>query len=89
MKLRPTLAHDDIPRDDVLIYCGWLRAQVPCRGEDHAPENFLTPRRFPAEPPLLRTEPPARLVAVRIAPVMEESGRSSEDNKDTREPTEY
>ena len=59
------------------------------RRENHAPENFLTPRRFPAEPPLFRTEPPARLVAVRIAPVMEENGRSSGDNKETRERTEY
>jgi len=32
------------------------------------PENFLTPRRLPGDPPWLWTVPPALFVAVRIAP---------------------
>lgn len=32
------------------------------------PENFLRPKRFPGEPPWLWTVPPARFVAVRMAP---------------------
>jgi hypothetical protein len=32
------------------------------------PENFFSPRRFPGEPPWLRTVPPARFVAVRTDP---------------------
>jgi hypothetical protein len=41
-----------------------------CGKEGNGPENFFTPRRFPGEPPWLRTEPPARLVAVRMEPVV-------------------
>ena len=37
-------------------------------GEQRLPENFLTPKRLPGEPPWLWTVPPARFVAVRIAP---------------------
>lgn len=38
------------------------------KGMCGAPENFLTPSRFPGEPPLLFVLPAARFVAVRTAP---------------------
>lgn len=49
-----------------------IEVEYLVEGED-PPENFLTPRRFPGEPPLLRTDPPARLVAVRMEPVIGQS----------------
>ena len=53
VKQRPTLAHDDITRDHVLVYRVAGAQAASCVGlkESHAPENFLTPRRFPGEPP--------------------------------------
>ena len=45
----------------VIVCLLWLKFQG-------APENFLTPNRFPGEPPWLWTVPPARFVAVRTEP---------------------
>jgi hypothetical protein len=52
VKQRPTLTHDDVTRDHVLIFMR-QGAQASCVGleESYTPENFLTPRRFPGEPP--------------------------------------
>lgn len=36
--------------------------------EEHGPENFFIPKRFPGDPPWFLTVPPARLVAVLTDP---------------------
>ena len=54
MEQCPTLAYDDITGNHVLVYCvaEGLRNEIcESKGEKHRPENFLTPRRFPGEPP--------------------------------------
>ena len=82
---RPALAHEDVAWYDVLIWRFLLSARVCVeRGgvgtaeTGHTPENFLTPSRFPGEPPWLETVPPARFVAVRTdpSPVAENRGLS-------------
>ena len=61
------LADDDVARNYILV-CA-RRSDVGYTGERvYTPENFLIPKRFPGEPPWLRTLPPARFVAVRTAP---------------------
>ena len=66
---RATLPYNNVARYHVLVCVATRQGQL-CVPQTigHTPENFLTPRRFPGEPPWLWTVPPARLVDVRIAP---------------------
>lgn len=63
------LSDYDVARYDRLVYNNMALNDVrvlmwPCI----LPENFLTPRRFPGDPPWLCTVPPARFVAVLMEP---------------------
>lgn len=62
------LSNDDVSGNHILIWMEIAQPVVPDNAIPDSPENFLTPKRLPGEPPWLRTVPPARLVAVRIAP---------------------
>ena len=71
VKLRSTLADNDVPWDYMLVCIVWSvnKPQSSSREvEDDRPENFLIPNRFPGDPPWFLTVPPARFVAVRIDP---------------------
>ena len=71
VKLCSTLADNDVPRDNMLVCVVWSVSKPRSsreKKEEHGPENFFIPKRFPGDPPWFLTVPPARLVAVLTDP---------------------